>query len=145
MAQTEQYMFGRDKQESDRLRFQHDFFRKLCHEKLLHPSIPSDHVFEVADVGTGTGAWIQDTAEYLQGLPQHRDRDHEFVGFDISPAQFPADGKQSGIEYVVHDMTTPFPAGYHGKFDVVHVRFLAYALKREDLDPTIKFLVELLR
>jgi hypothetical protein len=38
-----------------RLDYQHRCFVALCHERLLHPSIPTEDVETVADVATGTG------------------------------------------------------------------------------------------
>ena len=149
MAESETYMFDRGKGESRRLDFQHGFFRHLTHGSLLHPCIPLNEVHAVADVGTGTGVWIQDLAQSLQVVPgsTHQCRKkHEFVGFDISPDQFPAANTLlSGQTFVVHDITARFPEEYHGKFDVVHIRFLNYALKQQDLKAALENVTEMLR
>jgi hypothetical protein len=43
--------------------------------------------------------------------------------------QFPADEPE--IKWVVHDILKPFPAEYHGKFDLVQVRYMVVALKAD--------------
>lgn len=149
MAKSDTYMFDRGKGESRRLDFQNEFFRHLTHGSLLHPCIPLNEVSAVADVGSGTGAWIQDVALSLRGAPEatHQCRKkQEFVGFDISPNQFPAaDTNLDGLNFVVHDITARFPKEYHGKFDVVHIRFLSYALKERDLTVALENVTEILR
>lgn len=37
------------------------------------------------------------------------------------------------MDFVAHDILKPFPEEYHGRFDVVHVRLLVLALKKEQI------------
>ena len=139
-------MLARDSKESKRLDFQHEFMRHLGHGNLLHPSIPRDEVRAVADIGTGTGVWISEIAEDFQAPSAQESGKLKFVGFDISPQQFPDSANRvPGIDFVVHDVTTQFPNKYHGVFDLVNVRFMSYALKAQDLKTALESIVELLR
>lgn len=142
-ANKEAYMLRRDHGESRRLNVQHDFMRALCNDQLLHPSIPGENLQAVADVGAGTAVWLQDVAHNLLASSKAT-RDTEFVGFDISDQQFPVD-RMPGMKLLVHNMTESFPLQYHGKFDIVHVRLLSYAIPAIDLMKTVENVVEILR
>ena len=138
-------MLNRDKDESKRLDFQHEFMRALGHGNILHPSIPRNELSAVADVGTGTGVWLNDLAQIFREGGEHK-AELDFVGFDMSPEQFPSSEDRSPeVDFVVHDMTTRFPPEYHGRFDLVNLRFLVYALKEIDLKKVIEYVTEILR
>ena len=152
----EAYMLRRNPTESTRLNTQHAFFLALAHNQLIHPSIPRQNLRAIADVGTGTGVWLRETArEVVDGdkyTGQSSASGYEFVGFDISPSQFPdLDDEEGGvpgnghIDFVVHDITSPFPPQYHHKFDLVHLRFLTYAIKAADLGRVVENIVQILR
>ena len=143
MADGEAYMLSRDHEESKRLDVQHEFIRSLGHGHLLHPSIPRKGLQAVADVGTGTGVWLRDFAASLRSST-HSHENATFVGFDISLQQFPP-VKLPGIDFVIHDITKPFPQKYHERFDLVHVRLLSYALKALDLKKAVNNVVQILR
>ncbi|KAL9094243.1 MAG: hypothetical protein Q9165_003383 [Trypethelium subeluteriae] len=67
-------------------------------------------------------------------------------GFDLSSDRYPAlNTLPSGVHLHVHDVRLPFPAGLHGKYDIVHTRLLMYALTEANLPPVIENLVSLLR
>ena len=140
MAADESYMLSRNTEESKRLDTQHIFMRQLANGCLIQPSIPLTEVRAVADVATGTGIWLREAA---QELSIYKDK-VKFVGFDISPQQFPENGIDQ-VDLIVHDITKPFPEERHEKFDLVHVRFLSYALKAQDLDNAVKNIVQILR
>ena len=145
MASTSDYMLKRDEKESKRLDFQHEFMRALGHGNILHPSIPRHNIRAVADMATGTGIWLDDMAEELRAHNDHQ-TELDLVGFDISAEQFPTSGDRlPGVDFVVHDITTPFPEQYHGRFDVVNMRFLVYALNETDLKKAIENVAETLR
>ena len=142
---TNEYMLKRDKNESKRLDFQHEFTKAMGHGKLLHPSIALHNVRAIADVGTGTGVWLDDVAEFLQDPTQNGEAP-ELVGFDISAEQFPsAKDRPPNVDLVVHDMTSRFPEKYHGRFDIVNIRYLEYALKESDLQEAVENIAEILR
>ncbi len=138
-------MLRRDEKESKRLDFQHQFMRALGHGNILHPSIPRHNIRAVADMATGTGLWLNDMAKELQAHKNHREK-MDLVGFDISAEQFPTNGDRlAEVDFVVHDITTPFPEQYQGRFDVVNMRFLVYALNETDLPKAIENVAESLR
>lgn len=136
-------MLQRDHQESIRLNTQHQFMRALSNGHLIHPSIPLHGVRAIADVGTGTGMWLRDTASQL--LSSDRATESiEFWGFDISAQQFPREGSP-GTTFRVQNVVESFPQQFHEKFDVVHVRLLSYAVKAKDLEKVVDNIVQILR
>jgi hypothetical protein len=48
------------------------------------------------------------------------------------------------MQFSVHDLLEPFPVEYHGKYDLVHLRFLLAALKEDDVKIAVKNIVALL-
>ncbi|MCJ1382989.1 hypothetical protein MMC17_006102 [Xylographa soralifera] len=135
-------MLGRDSQESRRLDIQHGFTRRWGHGSLIHPSIPLTDLHTVADVGTGTGIWINEVAQLLNS----NSRTSNCIGFDVSAEQFsPAVTRAAGVELEVHDVLEPFAEKFRGKFDLVNVRYLAYGMLEKSLLSVIKNLSELLR
>ena len=143
MAEKEAYMLGRDSDESSRLNVQHELVLALCQQQLIHPYIPRQELKHVADIGTGTGIWLQDVAAAFT-TPGGEPRSSEYVGFDVSTQQFPSENPP-GMDFVVHNTTQPYPEKYHGLFDLVHVRFLSYALKIADLEKAVQNIVQILR
>ncbi|MCJ1399344.1 hypothetical protein MMC11_002546 [Xylographa trunciseda] len=136
------YILGRDSQESRRLDIQHEFTRRWGHGRLIHPSILLTDLHAVADVGTGTGIWINEVAELLNS----QDRTSDFIGFDVSAEQFmPAAARVPGVKFEVHDVFKPFAEKYRGKFDLVNVRYLAYGISEKSLPSIMNSLSELLR
>ena len=139
-AGSEAYMLQRNTQESRRLDNQHDLLRNLMDGKLVHPFVPLEKVRAVADVGTGTGLWLKDLRQTLQETNQQV----ELVGFDISELQFPQELRPD-IELVLHDIVETFPQKYHGKFDLVQVRLLSYAIKAKDLVKAVESVCQIIR
>ncbi|KAL9610246.1 MAG: hypothetical protein Q9167_005042 [Letrouitia subvulpina] len=142
----EAYMLTRDEQESQRLDAQHEYMRQLSHGHLVHPSIPTHQLHAVADVATGTGVWLRQLAND-PALPKPADdRIQRFVGFDISPQQFPPrESLLPHITFVVHDIVNPFPPEYHEKFDLVNVRLVSYAIRAVHLDKVVQNILQILR
>ena len=143
MAVEEAYMLPRNDAESKRLDTQHDYMRALAHGHLVHPSVDKSQLNRVADVGTGTGIWLRETAQEIAKLDSS-DGNTKFVGFDISSEQFQQENCP-GIEFVLHDATQPFPDQYQETFDLVHVRLLSYAARAKDLRRIVENIVDLLR
>lgn len=138
-------MLRRNPEESRRLDAQHEFMRQLSHGHLVHPSIPCAKIRSVADVATGTGIWLRElAASPILKTPSDGEQ-RSFVGFDISPQQFPpAEELQSGISFLVHDMTEPFHPENHEKFDLVNIRFVSYVLKALELEKVVGNILQLL-
>ena len=85
-------------------------------------------------------------SESLQGSPCDAEKIYEMTGFDVSSEQFPLiEERRSGQDYFVHDMTKQFPRRFHGEFDVVHIRFMTCALRRQDIAAAVENVTELLR
>ncbi|KAF3389312.1 hypothetical protein F1880_003559, partial [Penicillium rolfsii] len=121
-----------------RLNKQHRFLVAVSGDRLIHPSIPKESISAVADLGTGTGVWLED---YARRHPNPSSLD--LHGFDISPAQFPAayeinlTGK-TRIPLSVHDSLLPYPAEHIGRYDLVHIRLLTAGLKKADYTVVLK-------
>ncbi|KAJ5093494.1 hypothetical protein N7456_009355 [Penicillium angulare] len=139
------YFLGRDKTETERLNKQHRFLLAVSDGKLIHPAIPTDNITAVADIGTGTGVWLEDLAKILpfsKSLNLH--------GFDISSAQFPpgneviVSGKPS-IPLTVHDALNPYPVEHQGRYDLVHIRLLVAGIKEDDYAVVLKNARDLLK
>lgn len=128
-------------EESRRLDGQHDLMMDILSGQLLHQCIPPLQGHSaIADVGTGTGSWLIDIA---RSFGEVSDKKIRFVGFDISSAKFRI-SDETGVEFVTHDMTTPFPPEYHGKFDVVHLRLLVVAIREDDVSSVVENVMQLL-
>ena len=127
--------------ESRRLDVQHNLLMHVFSSQLLHQSIPPlQGQSAIADVGTGTGSWLIDVERKFHGVSDSKIR---LVGFDISSAKF-RKSDESGVEFVTHDITTAFPSEYHGKFDVVHLRLLVYAIREDDVSGVVENVIQLL-
>ena len=145
MGSKDEYMLQRDSQESKRLNAQHEYMRNLSGGHLTHPSIPIQHLQKVADVATGTGIWLLEFASNPASSSRSDGQGVRFVGFDISSQQFPSSQEHSSnIDFVIHDMTEPFPVQYHGFFDLVNVRFLSYVIKAVELDKVVSHILQIL-
>ncbi|KAJ5773340.1 Major facilitator superfamily domain general substrate transporter [Penicillium paradoxum] len=122
------YLLGRDEAETTRLNNQHRFLVELS--SLIHPSITKD-LTAVADLGTGTGVWLEDVAELLPNKSAY------LHGFDISSDQYPPGHEiprlgQKPIQLSVHNALHSFPPEHHGRYDLVHIRLLTAGLKQAD-------------
>eukprot|EP00136_Aspergillus_niger_P004477 XP_001394683.2 hypothetical protein ANI_1_2208094 [Aspergillus niger CBS 513.88] len=138
-------------EEHERLNRQHNLIQQtFLNNQLIHPPIPlSSLTGGIADIGCGTGIWLQEVAQSLQSpggasaspttttLPS-------LVGFDLNAAAFP-ENPTPGIHLVQHDCTKPFDARYHGQFDLVNIRGLAYAITEEKLSRALDNALLLLR
>ncbi|PWY89171.1 LaeA-like methyltransferase [Aspergillus heteromorphus CBS 117.55] len=123
----DKYVFPRDSKESERLNAQHNLLVKVTQNTLIHPSIPKEQLFSIADIATGTGIWLDDVSKCLaQTSPAQR----YYHGFDISADQFPkTPGK---IHFSVQDLTVPFAQEHWNRYDLVHVRLVIAALEEDE-------------
>ncbi|OQO14294.1 hypothetical protein B0A48_01170 [Cryoendolithus antarcticus] len=136
------YTLPRDAPESARLDEQHQIWKAtVAYPSLLHPRIIESITGKqahIADVATGTGAWLLD----LAAMPEHAR--HTYTGLDISSAQFPAT-YPSNVSFGVLNIFDPLPAEYHSSFDVVHVRLLVLGLAGEQWHTTARNLLAMLK
>ena len=119
--------------EAARLNTQHDLIKHaILQGQLIHQSIPLAHIkHAVADLGCGTGIWLEDAAKLLSANSPALDGPVPWlVGFDttIHPSQR---DPSSRVQLVEHDCSTAFEDQYLGKFDLVNIRGLAYAVPKE--------------
>ncbi|GAB1215377.1 hypothetical protein ATERTT37_004563 [Aspergillus terreus] len=138
------YLLNRNPEESARLNKQHGFLVDLIGGTPIHPSIPTDNITAVADVGTGTGVWL---ASLPDSLPTSNTPLY-LHGFDISATQFPFYKDITPtreLHLSVHDARNRFPAEHHGRYDLVHLRLLVGAFQEDDYVRTIHNVYELLK
>jgi len=126
-----------------RLNAQHQLILQACDNHLLDPSIPCDGVRSIADVATGTGIWLTELKDELTTSSTPK-QGNENTGFDISDAQFPQNSGPD-IDFVVQDMTKPFPVQYHNRYDIVHVSLIFIAIPRAQIDAAVENTLALLK
>lgn len=138
---------SKDTEEDQRLDLQHNVIKHaILGGHLIHPSIPLSVVqTSIADIGCGTGIWLEDVRKTLSldnlagenGFPS-------FVGFDVNAHAFD-NSLSPAVELIEHDCTQEFDPQYIGKFGLVNMRGLAYALPEQDFSRLISNAVRLLR
>ncbi|MCJ1403063.1 hypothetical protein MMC11_006286 [Xylographa trunciseda] len=142
MVDKDAYVPERNPEEVEGLSAQSFFLRALCNGHLIHPSVPRHGLQAIADIGTGTDAWIEELQ--LEFMATHLGHNVQFTGFDVSGTPFPRQ-QRPGQTFVVHDLAQPFPDEYHEKFDLVHLRFLSYGVEPHQLEDLVDFVSEILR
>jgi hypothetical protein len=152
---------------------QHHFLIKLLNGNYIDPFIHKKQIKAIADVGTGTGyarlhtptqslnsiknqeanpsnltrrIWLEAFEKSLVTSSLPRPHLH---GFDISAAQFPTDHpirdpEHRSIPLSVHDILHEWPAQNKRSYDLVHIRLLSTAIKKEQYRVAIKNSRELL-
>ncbi|KAE8374600.1 hypothetical protein BDV26DRAFT_284130 [Aspergillus bertholletiae] len=141
----EVYLLNRSPEESARLNAQHKFLVDLIGGRPVHPAIPLENITAVADIATGTGIWLSSLITAPKAYPTHRLYLH---GFDISSAQYPFYQDITAtheFHLSVHDMRQRFPPEQRGRYDLIHLRLLAGALKEEDYPQSMRNIYELLK
>lgn len=90
--------------------------------------------------------WLRDVASILVSQKPDPSRPYYLHGFDISGAQFQSipTERNTEIHMSEQDCLKPFPAEHHDRYDFVHMRFLAGALKTEEFGAAVKNLFDLL-
>ena len=146
-SNQEPYMLGHRKgniDEDRRLDTQHELIKDgILGSYNIHPSIPLHKIKNaIADVGTGTGVWLNDVARGLQTLSALSSV--RLVGFDVTDARF-SENPEPGVEFLVHDATKPFPPQFYGQFDLVNVRLLVYAIPEQNFRSVAENVAQLLR
>lgn len=133
------YNLPRHGAESSRLDAQHDAYVKII-GFVLHPRIkaalPPDA--RIADIGTGTGVWLQALATTCPAT-------WSLHGFDVSDAQFPHHRPGDRITFSKLNITEPIPSHLRNTFDVVHLRLLVCGLMDPEWLPAAQNALHLLK
>ena len=132
-------------EEIRRLNIQHDVIKNaVLGGQLIHDRIPLAEIQSaIADIGSGTGIWLDDVARSCF-KDMDNNRRLELIGFDISTDAFNP-SVVPGVQRIKHDCKQPFENSFIGKFDLVNMRGLAFAVPKEQLLRLIKNAMQLLR
>ncbi|TGO49783.1 hypothetical protein BCON_0200g00120 [Botryotinia convoluta] len=127
-AAEKEYVLDRSPLGSSRLYIQNWLWQRLIGH-LLHPSIPIKENIKIADIACGTGIWLIDLARELAKSKTNAKLD----GFDISTNQYPNSALlPSNVKLDIMDIFEPFPAGFKGRYDVVHISLLCVVIPGGD-------------
>ncbi|KAJ8120366.1 hypothetical protein ONZ43_g2908 [Nemania bipapillata] len=135
---------GSAQSEHDRLNSQHHLFNNIMQNDLLPPHITtsisnSKTPPKIVEIATGTAVWLSEIAKTLSP-------DAELVGLDFDTSKFPPPSSlASNITLRQANMFEPFPTDLLGKFDVVNVRLIIFALKDGLGTDLVKNLMTLLK
>lgn len=110
------YLLPNDEDEADRLDMIHEMMLTLMDRKLYLAPIGNTPQ-HVIDLGTGTGIWA---IEFADMFPSAR-----VTGIDLSPSQ--PSFVPPNVRFFVDDLEDEWH--YEHKFDFIHARFLALAIK----------------
>ncbi|OCK77679.1 S-adenosyl-L-methionine-dependent methyltransferase [Lepidopterella palustris CBS 459.81] len=110
------YFLPNDEDESDRLDLFHHIMSLRCGGE-LHLAPIGDNPQRILDVGTGTGIWAIDMGDKYPSA--------EVLGNDLSPIQ--PSLVPPNVKFEVDDIENEWI--YGSKFDYIHCRYLAGALK----------------
>ena len=132
------YLFNRSYKESARLVVQHWLWLYNL-RYVLHPSIPANgENLRIADVGTGNAIWL---IELLPHVPASTQLD----GFDISADHYPAkEWLPPNVSLDLLDVFGRIPEPLVGRYDVVHIRTFALAVRNNDPGPLLRNLMKML-
>lgn len=133
-------------EEHRRLNSQHEVIKYgIANGQLIDPLIPVKNThYAIADICCGTGVWLEDVANTVFASEHTAEgKSYELIGFDTDAHAFKTSA--AGIQLIEQDCTMPFDTKYHGRFDLVNMRGLAYAIPEEKFPLLISNAVQLLR
>ncbi|KAF2267211.1 S-adenosyl-L-methionine-dependent methyltransferase, partial [Lojkania enalia] len=123
--------------EINRLANQHDVIKDAMRGLLFAKLDLSGTPLRILDSGTADGTWIRDLAASCP------DVQHQYVGTDIDPSNFPAN-PPSRTTYQRQNINEEWPQEWKGSFDLVHQR-LALAGGGSAQKPAVLRLVDLVK
>lgn len=135
---ADNYIIARDTSEAERLNVQHQYIIS-CQGYYLHPDIylPATDT-RVADLCTGTAIFLREVAQAFPSAECH--------GFDISDKMFPAQSElPNNVDLHIADIKQSFDSRWLGYFDVVHIRLIEAAMRKDDWRFVLQNVVTLLR
>ena len=135
---------SKDQEEDKRLDSQHDVIKHaILDGHLIHPLIPLSAIqTSIADIACGTGIWLEDVRQTHFSKPTTHTP--LLVGFDVNAHAFDPT-LAPAVKLIEHDCTQEFPSEYIGKFDLVNMRGLAYAVPKDGFSRLISNAFKLLR
>ncbi|KAI1421795.1 hypothetical protein F5Y12DRAFT_765953 [Xylaria sp. FL1777] len=144
-VETESVYFlnaGVAQSEHDRLNRQHHLFDDMMQNDLLPPDVASSLSKsptppKILEIATGTAIWLSEVGKTLSP-------DAELVGLDYDTTKFQS-SLAPNITLRQANMYEPFPSDLLGKFDVVNVRLIIFALKEGQGTDLVKNLMTLLK
>jgi SAM-dependent methyltransferase len=134
-------------EEQERLDSQHDVItHAITGGELIHPSIPpSAFRNSIADIACGTGIWLENVRrKYFDGSASDEGYGPLLVGFDVNAHAFDL-SIGSAVTLIEHNCVQEFPSKYIGKFDLVNMRGLAYAIPEQEFCRLVSNACQLLR
>ncbi|TFK48802.1 hypothetical protein OE88DRAFT_1810211 [Heliocybe sulcata] len=131
------YVLPRNPTEAERLHAQHEHYTRSFGGLLVHPSIDLQEYRSILDCCTGTGAWLRDAR-----VASHAGA--TFDACDQSLEQYEQNNPVADQVYV-QDITKPFPADLHGKYDLVHQRLLTAGIRRDQWPTAIANVAQTLK
>jgi hypothetical protein len=78
--------------------------------------------------------WLEDVAAILSATSSSTER--EYTGFDISNKYLPP-SPQQGVAFHEHDILQPFPKELYNQYDLVHIRLLVLALRKDQFETAV--------
>ncbi|KAI1741934.1 hypothetical protein F4680DRAFT_464239 [Xylaria scruposa] len=135
---------GSAEPEQVRLNRQHRLFDDIMQNDLLPPHIASSLDSsstppKIVEIATGSAIWLLDIAKTFSP-------DAELVGIDLDTSKFPsASDLPPNITLRQANMFEPFPNDLIGKFDVVNMRLIVFALKEGYGTELVRNLMTLLK
>jgi hypothetical protein len=87
--------------------------------------------------------WLDDVSKTLDKIPTKSGNERSYYGFDISAAMFPSTPPK-GMSFHIQDMFQPFATEFHGKYDLVHLRFLVAATNEHTYKIVVNNIISLL-
>ncbi|CZR35768.1 hypothetical protein FPRO06_01835 [Fusarium proliferatum] len=128
--------------ERQRLDLQHDVFKDITRGDLppvIWQHLKSVSAPKVADANTGTGIFLKELAARVT-------EEAQLDGFDIDTRKFhETTSLPANVKLQYGNVLEPFPKQYLGIYDLVHVKLLYAALKKDEWLQAVKNLKTLLK
>lgn len=143
MTSNDQYKLERDEVETERLNEQHRLLVRavgyLLHPRITKCIVKDDRRLQVAELASGTGAFLIDLAGSVPSS-------WSLHGYDISSDSFtPSSSLPKNVKLSVSNAKQPPPPELEGIYDVVCIRFLNIALSPSDWPVIARNVLSMLR
>ncbi|OHE96495.1 hypothetical protein CORC01_08258 [Colletotrichum orchidophilum] len=133
---------GDANKERERLDFQHGVLKAIMGDNfpdVIWKHLNSIAAPKVADAATGSGIFLREIATKLA-------TDAQLDGFDMDASKFPDPALlPANVNLHIANVLEPFPKEMLGQYDLVHVKLLYAAMKKDDWLLAVKNLKTLLK